>query len=241
MNPRIFDAFDQRERQVMDYMAGCAMKYGMPCSCGPSCRCKNCPVHSNNGGTDGSQVMGMSASIEAQAIAAHALDGGESLGVLEPDPLTDDVIHVDQKMDFFGMEPPSAVQHNLQNNLHHAPLGGISMIPESNVMPQDAAAPAAGMYNSRRSQRNPSIISYGGLRNMSINSETTFGRAMSGLSALSIDWENLEDFDLEVDHSAHINNSPMGARRASVRRSFAAASPAGGSTGESESQVSFKV
>ena len=29
---------------------------------------------------------------------------------------------------------------------------------------------------------------------------------MSGLSALSIDWENLDDFDLEVDHSAHINN-----------------------------------
>lgn len=23
---------------------------------------------------------------------------------------------------------------------------------------------------------------------------------------MSIDWENLDDFDLEVDHSAHINN-----------------------------------
>eukprot|EP01083_Nonionella_stella_P105207 302512_1 len=29
---------------------------------------------------------------------------------------------------------------------------------------------------------------------------------MSGLSALSIDWENMEDFDVDVDHSAGINN-----------------------------------
>jgi len=33
-----------------------------------------------------------------------------------------------------------------------------------------------------------------------------FGRALSALSALSIDWENMEDFDVNVDHSAHINN-----------------------------------
>ena len=78
---------------------------------------------------------------------------------------------------------------------------------------------------------------------MSINSETTFGRAMSGLSALSIDWENLEDFDLEVDHSAHINNqgaSPMGGnRRSSFRRSFAAPNPA--AAVQQEAHVSFNV
>merc|ERR1719163_1824643 len=61
-----------------------------------------------------------------------------------------------------------------------------------------------GMMN-QRAQRNPSIISFGG-RNMSFASERSYGRAMSGLSALSIDWENMEDFDLNVDHSAHINN-----------------------------------
>lgn len=33
------------------------------------------------------------------------------------------------------------------------------------------------------------------------------GRTMSGLSQLSIDWENMEDFDVDVDHSAHINNA----------------------------------
>jgi len=54
-----------------------------------------------------------------------------------------------------------------------------------------------------------SIISFGGngLRNMSFVSEAaSFGRAMSGLSALSIDWENMEDFDVNLDHSSHINN-----------------------------------
>lgn len=37
--------------------------------------------------------------------------------------------------------------------------------------------------------------------------EASYGRAMSGLSALSIDWENMDDFDINVDHSAHINNT----------------------------------
>merc|ERR1712157_451536 len=40
-------------------------------------------------------------------------------------------------------------------------------------------------------------------------SEGGFGRAMSGLSALSIDWENMEDFDVNIDHSSHINNTNL--------------------------------
>ena len=69
--------------------------------------------------------------------------------------------------------------------------------------------------------RNNPIISFGNHRmslmgQMSQNprmslmgqlSEVSYGRAMSGLSALSIDWENLEDFDVSVDHSDHINNN----------------------------------
>ena len=65
-----------------------------------------------------------------------------------------------------------------------------------------------GLVRQRaQAQRNPSIISFGG-RNMSFASD--YGRSMSGLSALSIDWENMEDFDVNVDHSAHINNSNGG-------------------------------
>eukprot|EP00559_Dactyliosolen_fragilissimus_P008808 CAMPEP_0184858292 /NCGR_PEP_ID=MMETSP0580-20130426/3416_1 /TAXON_ID=1118495 /ORGANISM="Dactyliosolen fragilissimus" /LENGTH=1008 /DNA_ID=CAMNT_0027354375 /DNA_START=495 /DNA_END=3521 /DNA_ORIENTATION=+ len=50
-------------------------------------------------------------------------------------------------------------------------------------------------------------------RNSFISAEgstATFGRTMSGLSALSIDWENMEDFDVNIDHSAHINNHSKG-------------------------------
>lgn len=107
--------------------------------------------------------------------------------------------------------------------------------------------------------RNLSIISFGGnMRHMSMTSEATYGRAMSGLSALSIDWENMEDFDVNVDHSAHINNGSdipsgiqLGRGRSSMRRSInginaaaAAAAAAASLQDAPESplqQVSFKV
>eukprot|EP00985_Skeletonema_marinoi_P030104 scaffold30536_cov73-Skeletonema_marinoi.AAC.1 len=36
---------------------------------------------------------------------------------------------------------------------------------------------------------------------------------MSGLSALSIDWENMDDFDINVDHSEGINNDIVNAQQ----------------------------
>lgn len=76
---------------------------------------------------------------------------------------------------------------------------------------QDSAALSGegdgGMRQRGRASMRMSIGGLGGLgRNFSLTSNTTFGRAMSGLSALSIDWENMEDFDINVDHSAGINN-----------------------------------
>jgi hypothetical protein len=127
------------------------------------------------------------------------------------------------------------------------------------------------MMFDRRAQRNPSIISFGGngLRHMSFTSEAqSFGRAMSGLSALSIDWENMDDFDVNVDHSSHIDghidgNSPggtspndgipstvngaplMGAagrRRSSLlRRSFVANPTFVANPDQGDPHVSFKV
>lgn len=126
-------------------------------------------------------------------------------------------------------------------------FGGMSSVPEKDHLPE----------REYPSSRNPSIISFGGnMRHMSITSETTFGRAMSGLSALSIDWENLEGFDVNVDHSAHINNENnllypgtdamnatafvAGRRRSSLRRSITV--PGGSSSEDSQLlQVSFKV
>jgi hypothetical protein len=124
-------------------------------------------------------------------------------------------------MNYFGMEPPS-----------RGPVVPLAAPPSPGAalpIHGELDAIAAAAYN-HRAQRNPSVISYGnsGLRHMSLTSETTFGRAMSGLSALSIDWENLDDFDVDVDHSAHINNGNLsapgnnGGRRSSLRRSFVA-------------------
>lgn len=82
----------------------------------------------------------------------------------------------------------------------HNGMGGINM-PQNGVLND-------GDFSTQRAQRNPSIVSFGGGRAMSMG-EASYGRAMSGLSALSIDWENMDDFDINVDHSAHINNNSM--------------------------------
>jgi len=227
MNTRIFDAFNQRQKQVTDYMAGCGMKYGGDCTCGPDCRCKNCPVHS----ADTSSAMDLGGSV------------GDSFG-------QEASLQVEQPMQLFGMGPPAAVQ---QQPSHHA-MNPVSFSNSAAAPPnQFSFSPQNDSKPSARAQRNPSILSYGNnglrgsLRGMSVTSETTFGRAMSGLSALSIDWENLDDFDLEVDHSAHIGNAPGAAaaaaaagagsqeQRASIRRSIM-------STGSTDgAHVSFKV
>ena len=241
MKTSIFDAFETREQQVKDHMAGCGMRYGMDCTCGPNCRCQNCPIHSPPGG---------SGSVSNQVLETALNDGPESI---QPD-MFDTALQVDQHMDFFGMKPPAAGAVEAPMVSHAAPAAPAPVAPSAAMNP-----PA---NNNARAQRNPSVISYGnGLRHMSLTSETTFGRAMSGLSALSIDWENLEDFDVDVDHSAHINvpgNSPSkmqayatadhhhgGPRRSSMRRSFlahsaAAAIGASGSGDAPEAHVSFK-
>ena len=221
MNTRIFEAFNSRQQQVTDYMAGCGMQYGGDCTCGPDCRCKNCPTHSV-GGQD--QPMPM---------ANLSIDGG-GFGQ-EPS------LQIDQSIQLFGMGPPAAV-----------PQPPAASHPSMNPIPfstnPTSQPPMPDSKPAARTQRNPSILSYGNsgirgsLRGMSVTSETTFGRAMSGLSALSIDWENLDDFDLDVDHSAGVTHPTSAAaaggsqeHRSSIRRSIM-------STGSNDAaHVSFKV
>jgi hypothetical protein len=151
MNTRIFEAFNTREQQVKDYMAGCGKKYGMRCTCGPDCRCANCEEH------------------------------------CKPNPPQD--LQPLQYTTSEQMLPPADMPMD-------ALFGSTSLSSPDNHQ----ARPRNSMAS-----RNPSILSFGGvLRRMSLTSEATLGRAMSGLSALSIDWENMEDFDVNVDHSAHI-------------------------------------
>jgi copper chaperone CopZ len=248
MNKNIFEAFEMREQQVTDYMAGCGMKYGMDCTCGPGCRCKNCPTHSVSEQLH-NDPFGMSAndSIQAEFDAIHP----------QQHHLDDQPIHVDQRLDFFGMGPPTNVS-SVPVHAAHMSMGqgppAVLAFPDSNSRnflrnSFQGRNSLTGQRNSLTTQRNPSIISFGGPRHMSITSETTFGRAMSGLSALSIDWENLDDFDLEVDHSSHITNQLSSipskvndggnTRRSSLRRSFVQ-TPQGGNQSD-EAHVSFKV
>jgi hypothetical protein len=192
MNTRIFDAFESRQKQVKEYMAGCGMRYGMECTCGPNCRCTNCPIHSNNNAAASDSDEEDCCAQQQQPSDEQQQAASMQDSDMQPDPsMFDTALQIEQPMDFFEMpsaQPPQQL-HNNENNY-------------------------------ARAQRNPSVISFNGLRHMSLTSETTFGRAMSGLSALSIDWENLDDFDVEVDHSAHINNTPKDGRRSSMRRSF---------------------
>jgi hypothetical protein len=138
--------------------------------------------------------------------------------------------------------------------------GGMDFFDGSNGMGALGGNDGEMMMGDRRAQRNASIISFGGngLRHMSFTSEAaSFGRAMSGLSALSIDWENMDDFDINVDHSSHINSNGAGGtstndgipstvnaaplmgaagrRRSSLRRSFVA------NPDQGDAHVSFKV
>jgi hypothetical protein len=192
MNKRIFEAFETREKQVSQYMAGCGQKYGMPCTCGPDCRCANCSEHCRKNRAEATEAGLQRSTINNDVdMQEHGKDDVDiydpGMGVITPGGANE----------FSGM---------------HAP-------PDKDLV----------------FLRNPSIISFGGnMRQMSITSETTFGRAMSGLSALSIDWENMDDFDINVDHSAHINSDGVvpissiggGGRRSSLRKSYTASAAA---------------
>jgi len=72
----------------------------------------------------------------------------------------------------------------------------------------------------------------------SATSEAGFGRAMSGLSALSIDWENMEDFDVNIDHSSHINNANLSEPIVKKESSCCGGSGGGGGNDGTKASVS---
>jgi hypothetical protein len=185
------------------------------------------------------------------------IDSEEPLMVNDIQPLNDSG---GMGMDLFGgaggMEQLAV--HLGATDMRQQPLGG-----GGNVM------------RAYRRERNPSIVSFGNLANLRMSltgrmSEVSYGRAMSGLSALSIDWENMEDFDINVDHSAHINtnnhnNNALGAaaaaaasamggydmdpkpfgshgtRRSSMRQSLMGVGDGGGGVTDLDAHVSFKI
>ncbi|KAL9188341.1 hypothetical protein ACHAXT_006719 [Thalassiosira profunda] len=125
-----------------------------------------------------------------------------------------------------NLEPLPAQPSEAEAAMYHQQNGGEAYMsyqqPIQDAPPHDNPATNRGDPNvapgSGGRKRQSLRMSFGGMgglgRHLSMTSETTFGRAMSGLSALSIDWENMEDFDINVDHSAGINNDVISQQKA---------------------------
>jgi hypothetical protein len=125
-------------------------------------------------------------------------------------PISNGIIDVGQPLDI----QPLNVNGGMGMDLFGG-TGGMEQLAAhlgaADMRPQPLGGGGNAMRAFRR-ERNPSIVSFGNLGNLRMSltgrmSEVSYGRAMSGLSALSIDWENMEDFDINVDHSSHINSS----------------------------------
>lgn len=102
----------------------------------------------------------------------------------------------------------SGISNGQPNTLQSTPDNDL-VLQSHNQQIQDGADETHALRDGTgRATRMPMRMSLGGLigRHSVTSNTTTFGRAMSGLSALSIDWENMEDFDINVDHSEGINN-----------------------------------
>lgn len=218
MDPQVFDAFDARERKVREYMASSG---GMAFS-----EQQQQQQHAQNPAQQQIQQLqarqqqlvqqqengignfaGMN-NMGGPQIAAQGMNFNDPLGMggygNPSNPLGMNI-----NMGGGGGGNSSANKRG-GNAEQLSPMGGGG--DDDLARGVEMQMPMRG-NRERRASRNPSIISFGGVggvRGLSVSSEMTYGRAMSGLSALSIDWENLEDFDVNVDHSAHINNQGGG-------------------------------
>jgi copper chaperone CopZ len=217
MNTRIFEAFTVRERRVNEYMAGCATN---------ECRCKNCPIHGPNS-VEPSLLMGAVPMMDYGANMMDTASYRDAVQTTLPQvpmhplsPITaaafDDEppVQIDQPMDLSRLlvQPTTTIQQQhlqqqqeqqyqqpQQQQIYRSVGRNLSIL---SILSMSGGGGGIGMRGNSIGRASNS-----GRRYSSRNSDATFGRAMSGLSALStIDWDNLEDFDLNVDHSAHIQN-----------------------------------
>lgn len=205
MSGRLFESFEARVQQVKEYMASSGAKFGMA---------EQKQGRGDPNGLDPSSQMGQQSmnqnKVQQMQGFNDQFNGGMMNGGGPPPQIS--TANMNEYGDQFG----NGYGGNNGMNMNNMDSGrGQQMSPlgneDSGGMGNRIEMPMRG--EGRRASRNPSVISFGGIggiRGMSVTSEATFGRAMSGLSALSIDWENLEDFDVNVDHSAHINNTGVG-------------------------------
>jgi len=191
MNKLIFETFDRRAQQVSEFITGCGKNIDLMNAdqsvVADTSSSKSSRRLSHNSTTNPPQAA-------HNAFSSRQVDGG----MAHPN-------HHDTMLNSHMPSEPSG-----GNSLDSDSVGNLTFGSSTMASATMASASMASASNLIRSGRNNSLTSWGSNnrfgKSMSITSENTFGRAMSGLSALSIDWENMEDFDVNVDHSAHINN-----------------------------------
>mmetsp|Transcript_23159 Transcript_23159/g.50142 ORF Transcript_23159/g.50142 Transcript_23159/m.50142 type:complete len:768 (-) Transcript_23159:83-2386(-) len=180
MGGGIIEVFDKTEQLLSQFVAGCTKRTGMPCTAGVHCFCQS--------GANGVAAASSAKHQPQQQVQSADLHQENNNTVQQQDANNNGY---------------KSYQQPIQDS---APTGAGGEVNDNSGGVPHQRRGRTSMRMSALGGR-MSIGGLGGLgRHFSLTSETQFGRAMSGLSALSIDWENMDDFDVNVDHSAGINN-----------------------------------
>lgn len=194
MGRHIFEAFERREKQVAEFLAGCAKKHGLPCNCGASCRCKGCGCRAK---APHSQIELSKQGVQEPSLSNTQDDTGSSLDDLENrrEDISCNIIEQKQK----------AFQDALPGQKLH-----LSLIPPPNTPQLSRPAcckslkypPPAPSENAVSIEVQDIVIDCENQRNKATRNLSLIS-SISGLSA--IEWDNIAGFDVNEDHSAHID------------------------------------
>ena len=219
-------------------MAGCMMRYGGECSCDAAdCTCINCPKHDPKynadaaaGGNAAAQGNGNTGSGSGNGNGSgngptqyhgtkqqqqHPAVGGnttsQAIVIAQPQQQQQQQqmrtsSFAQQQHKLHGAAATTTASSQSQVQSLSQPLTQqqarqlVSADQQTAAEPPNFRRSLTRYNNGRRSNR----FSFS-MR----NSEVSFGRSMSGLSSLLLDWDNMEDFDVNVDHSANIVQTNM--------------------------------
>lgn len=213
MGNGIIEMFDKTEDLLNQFVNGCTKRTAMPCTAGVHCFCQ----FGNGSGVAAGSSGAHYAEQQVQVQQQQGMQQSQS---------NDSLFQQDNSNASSQQQQGSNNNNNNNGYMSYqqpiqgsSPSGGGSGEGDNNANNGNAGMPqrrGGGRSSMRMSAiGRMSIGGMGGLgRQFSLTSETTFGRAMSGLSALSIDWENMDDFDVNVDHSAGINNDIINGQQA---------------------------
>jgi hypothetical protein len=194
----VFEAFERREKQVAEFLAGCAKKYGLPCNCGPSCRCKGCKCKA----LASSSQVGEPSKLDLQ-------ESAQSYASIDAAPhFTTSSMryhHASSSGDIqsykFVTQQQRIACHDAVNE-QQLPLYQILLPVAPQLSPGACCASFKHLPRPHAATNEvPDCVikqeNLNSIRNLSVIS------CISGLS--TIDWDDMADFDVNEDNSAHID------------------------------------